>query len=315
MYLGQLGSTKFQRRLLKPYFLNTGGWAALLYSQKEKEILLKLGSTNVAFQATYAQTLGFENSFIAQQLVAIYKNHEIIGDGNEVKNGVLYDLEVISSMNTYGLISFSSLHAPFHPTFSLYMNIIELCILRLVSKCSSLEEKSWNALKRTLGCIRVHAIGALTQIEAMIVGEGYTDHKVGAVTEINNLEVTMFFPDPWFMLCLFAVGIISFYKRYYINKEIIKGTIAVGVSGGANGEVKEVYCWDGSVLVVDRVVVRTGIRPFIRLFKVHVEEQRECSEASNGETPMCTIPGFSFDPGEMLLTNLGDKTPALHRSK
>lgn len=106
---------------------------------------------------------------------------------------------------------------------------------------------------------------------------------------------------------LFTAGIAAFYEGYYANKgiKIIKGTVAVGFTSDANGEVcthvkplsgcdgsripskafcysifclitqvKEVKLKDGRVLEADIVVVGVGGRPLTGLFKGQVEEEK-----------------------------------------
>ncbi|KAK2631291.1 hypothetical protein EUGRSUZ_L03133 [Eucalyptus grandis] len=94
--------------------------------------------------------------------------------------------------------------------------------------------------------------------------------------KMNNFDVSMVYPEPWCMPRLFTAGIASFYEGYYANKgiKIIKGTVAVGFTADANGEVKEVKLKDGRVLEADIVVVGVGGRPLATLFKGQVEEEK-----------------------------------------
>lgn len=111
--------------------------------------------------------------------------------------------------------------------------------------------------------------------KAVIIGGGYIGLEVGAAMRINNLDVTMVYPEPWCMPRLFTTPIAAFYESYYENKgiKIIKGTVAVGFNANANGEVKEVKCKDGRVIEADIVVVGVGARPLTALFKGQVEEE------------------------------------------
>ncbi|XVF76248.1 hypothetical protein PTKIN_Ptkin13bG0250900 [Pterospermum kingtungense] len=122
----------------------------------------------------------------------------------------------------------------------------------------------------------VEAIKAKKNGKAVIVGGGYIGLELGAALKINNLDVSMVYPEPWCMPRLFTAGIATFYERYYANKgiKIIKGTVAVGFTSDSNGEVKEVKLKDGRVLEADIVVVGVGGRPLITLFKGQVEEEK-----------------------------------------
>ncbi|XP_030493268.2 monodehydroascorbate reductase [Cannabis sativa] len=122
----------------------------------------------------------------------------------------------------------------------------------------------------------VEAIKAKKNGTAVIVGGGYIGLELGAALRINNLDVTMVYPEPWCMPRLFTSEIAAFYEGYYANKgvKIIKGTVATGFSSNANGEVTEVKLKDGRVLEADIVVVGVGGRPLTTLFKGQVEEEK-----------------------------------------
>ncbi|GFY97809.1 monodehydroascorbate reductase 1 [Actinidia rufa] len=122
----------------------------------------------------------------------------------------------------------------------------------------------------------VEAIKAKKKGKAVIVGGGYIGLELSAVMKINNLDVSMVYPEPWCMPRLFTAGIAAFYEGYYANKgiQIIKGTVAVGFNADADGEVKEVKLKDGRVLEADIVVVGVGGRPLTVLFKGQVEEDK-----------------------------------------
>lgn len=122
----------------------------------------------------------------------------------------------------------------------------------------------------------VEAIKAKKNGKVVIVGGGYIGLELSAVMKINNFDVTMVYPEPWCMPRLFTAEIAAFYEGYYANKgvNIIKGTVAVGFTSDANGEVKEVKLKDGRVLEADIVVVGVGGRPLITLFKGQVEEDK-----------------------------------------
>ncbi|XP_009617404.1 monodehydroascorbate reductase [Nicotiana tabacum] len=122
----------------------------------------------------------------------------------------------------------------------------------------------------------VEAIKAKKNGKAVIVGGGYIGLELSAVMRLNNIEVSMVYPEPWCMPRLFTEGIAAFYEGYYQNKgvNIIKGTVAVGFDTHPNGEVKEVKLKDGRVLEADIVVVGVGARPLTTLFKGQVEEEK-----------------------------------------
>lgn len=122
----------------------------------------------------------------------------------------------------------------------------------------------------------VEAIKSKKNGKAVVVGGGYIGLELSAALRINNLKVTMVYPEPWCMPRLFTSGIAAFYEDYYRNKgvDIIKGTVAVGFNSDANGEVKEVKLKDGRLLEADIVVVGVGARPLTTLFKGQVEEEK-----------------------------------------
>ncbi|KAF5750490.1 monodehydroascorbate reductase [Tripterygium wilfordii] len=122
----------------------------------------------------------------------------------------------------------------------------------------------------------VEAIKAKKNGKAVIVGGGYIGLELSAALKINDLDVTMVYPEPWCMPRLFTAGIAEFYEGYYANKgiKIIKGTVAVGFTADSSGEVKEVQLKDGRVLEADIVVVGVGGRPLTTLFKGSVEEEK-----------------------------------------
>ncbi|KAL2933734.1 Monodehydroascorbate reductase [Bienertia sinuspersici] len=122
----------------------------------------------------------------------------------------------------------------------------------------------------------VEAIKAKKNGKAVVVGGGYIGLELSAALRINNLDVTMVYPEPWCMPRLFTADIAKFYEGYYANKgvNIIKGTVAVGFGLNDNGEVKDVQLKDGRVLEADIVVVGVGGRPLTTLFKGQVQEEK-----------------------------------------
>ncbi|KAK4478723.1 hypothetical protein RD792_014221, partial [Penstemon davidsonii] len=122
----------------------------------------------------------------------------------------------------------------------------------------------------------VEAIKTKKSGKAVIVGGGYIGLELSAALRINNIDVTMVYPEPWCMPRLFTAEIAAFYEGYYANKgvNIIKGTVAVGFGKNDNGEVTDVQLKDGRVLEADIVVVGVGGRPLTTLFKGQVEEEK-----------------------------------------
>ncbi|XP_061340219.1 monodehydroascorbate reductase, seedling isozyme-like [Gastrolobium bilobum] len=120
------------------------------------------------------------------------------------------------------------------------------------------------------------AIKAKKNGKAVIVGGGYIGLELSAVLRLNNIDVSMVYPEPWCMPRLFTSGIAAFYEGYYVNKgvKIIKGTVAAGFTANSDGEVKEVKLKDGRVVEADIVVVGVGGRPLTTLFKEQVEEEK-----------------------------------------
>ncbi|KAK2401057.1 monodehydroascorbate reductase [Trifolium repens] len=112
--------------------------------------------------------------------------------------------------------------------------------------------------------------------KAVVVGGGYVGMEISASLKLNNIDVTMVYPEPWCMSQLFTSDIAAFYEGYYANKfvNIIKGTDVVGFTTNSNGEVKEVKLKDGRILEADIVVVDIGRRPHISLFKGQLEEAK-----------------------------------------
>ncbi|WOL18546.1 monodehydroascorbate reductase-like [Canna indica] len=112
--------------------------------------------------------------------------------------------------------------------------------------------------------------------KVVIVGGGYIGLELSAVMKLNNLDVTMVYPEPWCMPRLFTPEIAAFYEGYYTNKgvKIDKGTLVVGFDSDANGDVTSVKLKDGRVLDADLVVVGVGGRPLTKLFKGQLAEEK-----------------------------------------
>ncbi|CAA0840878.1 Probable monodehydroascorbate reductase-cytoplasmic isoform 4 [Striga hermonthica] len=122
----------------------------------------------------------------------------------------------------------------------------------------------------------VKTINTMKNGKVVVVGGGYIGLELSEAFRINNIDVSMVFPEPWCMPMLFTAGIAAFYESYYTNKgvNIIKGTVAVGLGGNGNGEVTNVKLKDGRVLEADIVVVGVGGRPRTTLFKGQIEEKK-----------------------------------------
>ncbi|KAG6771781.1 hypothetical protein POTOM_023173 [Populus tomentosa] len=161
----------------------------------------------------------------------------------------------------------------------------------------------------------VEAIKEKKNGKAVIVGGGYIGLELSAALRINNIDVTMVYPEPWCMPRLFTAGIAAFYEGYYANKgvKIVKGTVAVGFNADSNGEVKEVKLKDGRVLEADIVVVGVGGRPLTTLFKGQVEEEKGGIKVSddflhhiNATIIVCSFLAFvvssSSNPSELNLS-------------
>ncbi|KAG6769694.1 hypothetical protein POTOM_025355 [Populus tomentosa] len=144
----------------------------------------------------------------------------------------------------------------------------------------------------------VEAIKGKKNGKAVIVGGGYIGLELSAALRINNIDVTMVYPEPWCMPRLFTAGIAAFYEGYYANKgvKIIKGTVAVGFNADSNGEVKEVKLKDGRVLEADIVVVGVGGRPLTTLFKGQVEEEKGGIKAIKSNEEGKTIDVYDYLP-------------------
>ncbi|XP_019187654.1 PREDICTED: monodehydroascorbate reductase-like isoform X2 [Ipomoea nil] len=119
------------------------------------------------------------------------------------------------------------------------------------------------------------ALDAKKTAKAVVVGGGYIALEISASLRMNNIDVTMIFPEPWCMPRLFTPGIAAFYEGYYANKgiKIIKGTVAIGFDAHPNGEVKNVLLADGRALPADIVAVGVGAMPATTLFYWQLNEE------------------------------------------
>eukprot|EP00208_Stichococcus_sp_RCC1054_P003758 CAMPEP_0206138822 /NCGR_PEP_ID=MMETSP1473-20131121/3713_1 /ASSEMBLY_ACC=CAM_ASM_001109 /TAXON_ID=1461547 /ORGANISM="Stichococcus sp, Strain RCC1054" /LENGTH=434 /DNA_ID=CAMNT_0053532349 /DNA_START=198 /DNA_END=1502 /DNA_ORIENTATION=+ len=108
--------------------------------------------------------------------------------------------------------------------------------------------------------------------KVVVVGGGYIGMEVASGLEKNGLDVTMVFPDPFFMPRLFTPEIAGFYEEYYANKgiKVIKGKSAKSFKG-QNGKVATTVLDDGTELESPLVVVGVGSKPRTELFKGQVD--------------------------------------------
>lgn len=119
----------------------------------------------------------------------------------------------------------------------------------------------------------VEAMKAKKNGKAVVVGGGYNGLEVGAALRLNNLSVTMVYPDPWCLPRLFTKEIAEFYERYYTSKgiRIMKGTSVIDLESDSNKEVKRVKLKNGRELEADIVIVGIGARPATGLFQGQLE--------------------------------------------
>ncbi|XP_022142764.1 monodehydroascorbate reductase-like [Momordica charantia] len=122
----------------------------------------------------------------------------------------------------------------------------------------------------------VEAMKAKRKGKAVIVGGGYIGLEVAAAIRLNNLSVTMVYPEAWCLPRLFTKEIAEFYEAYYESKriKIIKRTSVIELEADSNGEVKRVKLKNGMELEADIVVVGVGARPVTELFKGQIEMDR-----------------------------------------
>nr|GEW72015.1 monodehydroascorbate reductase [Tanacetum cinerariifolium] len=97
--------------------------------------------------------------------------------------------------------------------------------------------------------VLIIATGSTKDGKALVVGGGYIGLELSSGLRVNNFQVSMVYPEPWCMPCLFTADMAAFYEGYYTKKgvNIIKGTVAAGFVSKYNGEVKEVKLKDGQV--------------------------------------------------------------------
>ncbi|XP_022848355.1 monodehydroascorbate reductase-like isoform X2 [Olea europaea var. sylvestris] len=144
----------------------------------------------------------------------------------------------------------------------------------------------------------VEAIKAKKNGKALVVGGGYIGLELSAALKMNNIDVSMVYPEPWCMPRLFTANLASFYEGYYANKgiKIIKGTVATGFGTNEDMEVMDVKLKDGRVMEADIVVVGVGGRPLTKLFKGQVEEEKGGIKAIFASEQGSSIDEYNYLP-------------------
>ncbi|CAK9213728.1 unnamed protein product [Sphagnum troendelagicum] len=124
--------------------------------------------------------------------------------------------------------------------------------------------------------VLVEAIKAKKGGSAVVVGGGYIGLELAACLTINDIKVTMVFPEPFCMPRLFTSEIAAFYEGYYEGKgvTIIKGTLAAAFEKDEHGHVTTVQLKDGRSLHADLVVVGVGARPVLAPLKGQLKEEK-----------------------------------------
>lgn len=121
--------------------------------------------------------------------------------------------------------------------------------------------------------------------KVVVVGGGYIGMECACGLQKNGLDVTMVFPDPFFMPRLFTPEIAEFYEEFYEKKgiKIMKGVSAKSFKG-EGGKVTTTVLDDGTELESALVVVGVGSKPRIELYKgqVDLEDKRPGGVKVNG---------------------------------
>ena len=103
--------------------------------------------------------------------------------------------------------------------------------------------------------------------KVVCIGGGYIGMECAAALAMNDVDVTMVFPESRLMERLLTPELASFYEKFYTDKgiKIIKGALASGFRG-ENGAVTHTLLKDGTELESSLVVVGVGARPNVELF-------------------------------------------------
>lgn len=109
--------------------------------------------------------------------------------------------------------------------------------------------------------------------KAVCIGGGYIGMECAAALAMNNLEVTMVFPESRLFERLFTPEIAEFYEKFYAEKGItlVKGALCKSLEGDETGSVTTAVLDNGTRLQCDLVVVGIGARPNTDIFKGQVD--------------------------------------------
>ncbi|KAL8043862.1 hypothetical protein ABFX02_08G010600 [Erythranthe guttata] len=115
----------------------------------------------------------------------------------------------------------------------------------------------------------VKVMQSCTGKTAVVIGGGYIGMECAASLVINNLNVTMVFPDSHCMSRLFTPKIARYYEEFYQSKGVkfIKGTALTSFDFNSDGKVTAVNLKNGSKVPTDMVVIGIGARPNTALFE------------------------------------------------
>ncbi|XP_031273391.1 monodehydroascorbate reductase, seedling isozyme-like [Pistacia vera] len=121
----------------------------------------------------------------------------------------------------------------------------------------------------------VEAIQEKKNGKAVIITRNYFGLEVSKAFQKNNFDVSMVFPEDWFISQWFNSVIAASYHSYYKSKgiKIFKSTRAVGFNANSSEEVKEVKLNDGTVLEADIVIVDIGIKAITSLLLGQFEQE------------------------------------------
>ncbi|KAI8107930.1 hypothetical protein M9435_002957 [Picochlorum sp. BPE23] len=109
--------------------------------------------------------------------------------------------------------------------------------------------------------------------KAVCIGGGYIGMECAAALAMNNLEVTMVFPESRLFERLFTPEIAEFYEKFYADKGItlVKGALCKSLEGDETGSVTTAVLDNGTKVQCDLVVVGIGARPNTEIFKGQVD--------------------------------------------
>lgn len=107
--------------------------------------------------------------------------------------------------------------------------------------------------------------------KAVVVGGGYIGLECAAAMQLNDLDVTLVFPEDRFMARLFTPEIADFYEKFYADKgiKIIKEDVVTSFEG--EGQVKTSVLKSGKKIESDIVIVGVGAKPNTDLFKGQID--------------------------------------------